>query len=158
MSILDSINRSIRNVFVGSHKGEDINLEAFEEKPLPKNIKTVYTPQPPPGFVAEEKVNTPGTNDLGVDPNEWFGNNVYPPVPKPEWDNPLDSMPLATNNSDWFTDNPDESDEIEKEKSIHQTMYEMATARYNPFSLGGSENCDSDIDCNIGGSENVTRS
>ena len=32
-------------------------------------------------------------------------------------------------------------------------MYEIATARYNPFSLGGSENCDSDITCNIGGSE-----
>ena len=32
---------------------------------------------------------------------------------------------------------------------MHQKMYEIATARYNPFSLGGSENCDSDIDCNI---------
>ena len=40
-----------------------------------------------------------------------------------------------------------------KEKTIHQKMYEIATARYNPFSLGGSENCDSDITCNLGGSE-----
>ncbi len=44
----------------------------------------------------------------------------------------------------------------EEEKTIHQKMYEIATARYNPFSLGGSENCDSDISCNIGGSENVS--
>ena len=109
-------------------------------------------------------------NDLGVDPNEWFMN-------------PLDSMPIATNKTFSWEDtapseyeppdgeempgelmetptsveNPDFSDEIEEEKTMHQKMYEIATARYNPFSLGGSENCDSDIDCNIGGSENASR-
>ena len=64
-------------------------------------------------------------NDLGVDPNEWFD-------PKP---NPLDSMPIATDNprpeeevydwydtapseyeppmqdSDWFIDKPEEKEE-----------------------------------------------
>ena len=94
-------------------------------------------------------------NDLGVDPEEWF--------------NPLDSMPIATENgsvlnryadperqeeieaileqnprpeedmAEWFKENPDESDEIEKEKSIHHKMYEIATSKYNPFSVGGSE-------------------
>ena len=109
--------------------------------------------------------------------------------PDDEWfENPLDKMPLATNGSnkyapsekmaelesnprpeeeiaDWFMENPDESDEIEEEKTMHEKMYEIATARYNPFSLGGSENCDSDIDCNIqkhspwpGGSENFQAS
>ena len=39
--------------------------------------------------------------------------------------------------------------------TIHEKMYRIATARYNPFAIGGSENCDSDISCNIGGSENV---
>ena len=35
-------------------------------------------------------------------------------------------------------------------------MYEIATSRYNPFSVGGSENCDSDVSCNkLGGSEEV---
>ena len=29
---------------------------------------------------------------------------------------------------------------------MHQKMYEMATAKYNPFAIGGSEN--------LGGSEN----
>ncbi len=101
-------------------------------------------------------------NNLGVDPNEWFTN-------------PLDSMPIATNKTfswedtapseyepphdepprpeedvcDWFTDNPDESDEIEKEKTMHQKMYEIATSKYNPFSVGGSET--------LGGSENASR-
>ena len=91
-------------------------------------------------------------NDLGVNPNEWF-------------ENPLDRMPLATNSNkyhpngeppswedtapseyeppdDWFNDKvekPDESDEIEEEKTMHQKMYEIATSKYNPFSVGGSE-------------------
>ena len=79
-------------------------------------------------------------NDMGVDPNEWFETDrkYDPPVGEylPEVD-------------DWFTDKP----EKKEEKTIHQKMYEMATSRYNPFSLGGSENCDSDISC-VGGSEN----
>ena len=81
-------------------------------------------------------------NDLGVDPDEWFVN-------------PLDSMPIAKNppdwedtapseyeppyeESDWFIEKPDESDEIEEEKTMHQKMYEMATEKHKPW-LGGSE-------------------
>ena len=104
-------------------------------------------------------------NDLGVDPDEWFDDgpsvgeylpeNPEPPswedtAPceyEPPYENPLDSMPIA---KDWFKDEPEE-----KEETMHEKMYKIATARYNPFSLGGSENCDSDISCNIGGSENV---
>ena len=120
-------------------------------------------------------------NDLGVDPEEWFEKDKYT-APKPAWKNPLDSMPIANGNryapperlaeleeevnprpeenmADWFkVEKPDESDEIEEEKTVHQKMYEIATSRYNPFSVGGSENCDSDITCNIGGSENIQKS
>lgn len=96
-------------------------------------------------------------NNLGIDPNEWF-------------DNPLDKMPIAKNPPDWEDTAPSEyeppraeeevadwfADEPEKkEDTMHEKMYRIATARYNPFSLGGSENCDSDISCNIGGSENI---
>ena len=112
-------------------------------------------------------------NDLGVDPSEWFDDKPH---------NPLDDMPIANGTNryapaekmveleseinprpeedvaEWFTENPDESDDIEKEKTMHEKMYEIATARYNPFSLGGSENCDSDISCNFGGgSEQVIK-
>ena len=84
-------------------------------------------------------------NDLGVDPNEWFTN-------------PLDSMPIATNKTfswedtapseyepphdetGWFVEKPDESDEIEKEKTMHQKMYEIATKNGTTITLGGSEN------------------
>ena len=95
-----------------------------------------------------------------------------------DWfENPLDSMPIAkdypTNRyappekmlelesinprpeeevADWFTDQPDESDEIEKEKTVHHKMYEIATSKYNPFAVGGSESIRS-----IGGSENASK-
>ena len=80
-------------------------------------------------------------------------NRYAPPERRAELEsNPRPEEEIA----DWFMEKPDESDEIEKEKSIHHKLYEIATSKYNPFSLGGSENCDSDIDCNIGGSENAS--
>ena len=83
-------------------------------------------------------------------------DNRYAPPEKRAY---LDSNPRPEEEvADWFAENPDESDEIEKEKTMHHKMYKIATARYNPFSIGGSENCDSDISCNIGGSENIQNS
>tara|TARA_B100000131_G_scaffold153840_1_gene149233 strand:+ start:945 stop:1301 length:357 start_codon:yes stop_codon:yes gene_type:complete len=108
----------------------------------------------------------------------------YDPDGDADWfpPNPLDSMPIATDNGgfDWedtapseyeppteaempaelmevptSVKNPKPQKPEKKEESIHEKMYEIATARYNPFSLGGSENCDSDVTCNIGGSENL---
>ena len=94
-------------------------------------------------------------NDLGVDPYEWF-------------DNPLDRMPIATDEpieydnkyappdrlaelelevksmqnprpeeeiaDDWFVETP----EI-KEETPHHIAYDIATSKYNPFAVGGSE-------------------
>tara|TARA_B100000902_G_C27199761_1_gene858432 strand:+ start:954 stop:1157 length:204 start_codon:yes stop_codon:yes gene_type:complete len=51
--------------------------------------------------------------------DEWFDD-----VPHPH-----DAMPIAK-------DNPIEED---KEETIHEKMYQIATAKYNPFSIGGSE-------------------
>ena len=117
-------------------------------------------------------------NDLGIDPNEWF-------------DNPLDRMPIATDNyiendgstgplipppnryappdklaeleleiksmenprpeeeiaNDWFEETP----EI-KEETPHHIAYDIATSKYNPFAVGGSES----IHDFQGGSENVS--
>tara|TARA_R100000008_G_scaffold3793_2_gene2567 strand:+ start:637 stop:1002 length:366 start_codon:yes stop_codon:yes gene_type:complete len=52
--------------------------------------------------------------------------------------------------ADWFAENPDESDDIEKEKTMHEKMYQIATAKYNPFAVGGSENLG-------GGSEQIQK-
>ena len=124
MSILDSINRSIKNIFVGSHKGEDIKDEWFEE---------------------------PRKNPLDDMPIA-NGSNRYAPAAKLA---ELESVPRPEEEiADWFNDKvekPDESDEIEEEKTLHQKMYEIATAKYNPFSVSGSDNFQ-------GGSENLTES
>ena len=46
--------------------------------------------------------------------------------------NPLDSMPIAT-------DNPRPEEEIADDITMHERMYKIATAKYNPFAVGGSE-------------------
>ena len=57
--------------------------------------------------------------------DEWFD---------PEYKyNPLDSMPIATNN-------PRPEEEIADDIAMHERMYKIATAKYNPFAVGGSEN------------------
>ena len=57
--------------------------------------------------------------------DEWFD---------PEYKyNPLDSMPIAT-------DNPRPEEEIADDITMHERMYKIATAKYNPFAVGGSEN------------------
>jgi len=91
-------------------------------------------------------------NDLGVDPYEWF-------------DNPLDRMPIATDTplstnryappekmieleenprpeeevADWFDTAPCSMEPQDEEETIHEKMYKIATDKYNPFSIGGSE-------------------
>ncbi len=109
-------------------------------------------------------------NNLGVDPDEWFEKKDKHTAPEPAWKNPLDSMPIANGSNryappekmaeleaesnprpeeeiaDWFMENPDESDKIEEEKTMHEKMYEIATARNNPFHVGGSENAQSEVD------------
>ena len=133
MSVFDSIGRSIRNIFVGSHKGDDITDEWFP---------------------------TPHPHDSMPIAN---GSNRYaPPEKLAELELEVKAMKEAERNprpeeeaAEWFSEKveePDESDEIEEEKSIHQEMYEIATAKYNPFAVGGSENIH-DFD-SLGGSEN----
>ena len=104
-----------------------------------------------------------------LDPNEWFesskkeppswedtapseyeppvDNRWAPPERKAELDVEVNPRP-EEDIAQWFIEKPDESDDIEKEKTIHEKMYEIATDKYNPFSVGGSET--------LGGSENRT--
>ena len=103
-----------------------------------------------------------------LDPNEWFeteekeppswedtapseyeppDNKYAPPERRAELEAEMAEQPPRPEEevAEWFVEKPDESDDIEKEKTIHEKMYEIATSKYNPFSVGGSEN--------IGGSE-----
>ena len=98
-------------------------------------------------------------NNLGVAPDEWFRESIPMNEDPPYSDNFKSGLPDGGPNfswedtapseyeppmeeDDWFTSKPKE-----EEKTIHQKMYEIATAKYNPFAVGGSEN--------LGGSENV---
>ena len=92
------------------------------------------------------------TSDKSVDWEDTAPSEYEPPTDNryapPERRAELESNPRPEEEiADWFTEKHDESDEIEKEKTLHQKMYEIATAKYNPFAVGGSEN--------LGGSENV---
>ena len=127
MNFLNSLSNNIKNVFVGSHKGDDISDKWF---------------------------NTPHPHDSMPIAN---GTNRYAP---PEKLAELESMSKEVNPrpeedmAEWFKENPDESDEIEEEKkTIHEKLYKMATAKYNPFAIGGSES----IHDFEGGSENVQK-
>ena len=64
----------------------------------------------------------------------WFDPNYkYEP-------HPYDNWPMATEDLAPSSFEPqDESEEIENEKTLHQKMYEIATSKYNPFAVGGSE-------------------
>ena len=109
MNIFNSLKRNFKNIFVGSHRGDDFKLEPLAEK-YKKN-----------------------------DPNDWF-------------DNPLDRMPIATedvNYSSRHESTPDFEKEAEEIVTMHEKMYRIATAKYNPFAVGGSET--------LGGSENAEK-
>ena len=69
-----------------------------------------------------------------------------PEIPYDSWfhDNPLDSMPIATDPDEEPIDtSPSEIQppgvDQEEDITIHEKMYRIATDKYNPFSIGGSE-------------------
>ena len=68
-----------------------------------------------------------------------------PEMPYDEWfhkdyKNPLDSMPIATDEGEWLPENGDEPPRPEEEiADMHEKAYKLARAKYNPFSIGGSE-------------------
>ena len=67
-----------------------------------------------------------------------------PQIPHDDWfDNPLDSMPIATDKEPIDTSpseiQPPGVDQEEEKITMHEKMYRIATAKYNPFAVGGSE-------------------
>tara|TARA_B100001250_G_scaffold66563_1_gene53085 strand:+ start:56 stop:367 length:312 start_codon:yes stop_codon:yes gene_type:complete len=95
-------------------------------------------------------------DSMPISTNRPLSTNRYaPPEKMIELEgNPRPEEEIA---NDWFdatlssVEPQDESDDIEATKTIHQKMYEIATSKYNPFSVGGSES----IHDFQGGSENV---
>ena len=132
LNIFNSLSRNVKNIFVGSHRGDDFKLE-----PLVKQSD-------------EEWFNTPHPHDSMPIAN---GSNRYAPPEKLAELEAMEKNPRPEEEiAEWF----DSGDKIENEKkTIHEKMYEIATNKYNPFSIGGSENIH-DFD-SAGGSENVQK-
>ena len=61
--------------------------------------------------------------------DEWFDEKI----------NPLDLMPKKNAYSSRHESTPEHEKDAEKIVSIHEKMYRMARAKYNPFAVGGSE-------------------
>ena len=68
-----------------------------------------------------------------------------PEIPYDSWfhdkPHPHDIMPIATDEP--IDTSPSEIQppgvDQEEDKTIHEKMYKIATAKYNPFAIGGSE-------------------
>ncbi len=115
MKFLKSLGRNIKNIFVGSHRGEDFILENLE-KTDKQSEKAEENPRP------EEEIA-----------DDWFPSvgEYLPENGSPSWEDTA----------------PSEYEPPDEDITMHEKMYRIATARYNPFGLGGSENCDSDVSC-----------
>ncbi len=126
--------KSIRNIFLGNSKEDDAKYDPPEGE---------YLPELDDGFV----------NPLDSMPIA-NGSNRYAP---PEKIAELESMSQQSEDKEWFNDDivdtspseiqPPGVDEEPPHITIHEKMYRIATAKYNPFSVGGSET--------LGGSENI---
>ena len=66
-----------------------------------------------------------------------------PEIHYDEWfhkPHPHDSMPIATDVGEWLPENGDEPPRPDEEiADMHEKAYKLARAKYNPFSIGGSE-------------------
>ena len=90
-------------------------------------------------FVSEKKDAPPPFDWEDTAPSEYeppVDNRWAPPEKIAELEsNPRPEEEIA----DWFAENPDESDEIEKEKTMHEKMYKIATKNGTTLTMGGSE-------------------
>tara|TARA_B100000902_G_scaffold112283_1_gene113490 strand:+ start:694 stop:996 length:303 start_codon:yes stop_codon:yes gene_type:complete len=94
-------------------------------------------------------------NDMGVDPDEWFDKpdpnritDEYAPCDV-EHDVPAELRETPTSMDTYasrFATTPDHEKTAEEVVTMHEKMYRIATAKYNPFAIGGTENL-------LGGSE-----
>ena len=66
-----------------------------------------------------------------------------PEIHYDEWfhkPHPHDTMPIATDVGEWLPENGEEPPRPEEEiADMHEKAYKLARAKYNPFSIGGSE-------------------
>ena len=78
--------------------------------------------------------------------DEWFDPDYkYEPHPYDNWPMATDKTPVERLHDDMRKEYENPRPE-EEAADLHEKMYEIATARNNPFHVGGSENAQSEID------------
>ena len=102
-------------------------------------------------------------NELANPMPSYLNDNKYaPPERRAELDAEMQAISIVEEENprpeedaaSWFTDPEDGLDyEGPVEETVHEKMYKIATSKYNPFAVGGSENIH-DFDERAGGSEN----
>ena len=74
--------------------------------------------------------------------DEWFEDKPHPHDSMPiatDYDNPRPEEEIADAYQSRHEYTPDFEKEAEEVVTMHEKMYRMARAKYNPFSIGGSE-------------------
>jgi len=125
--MLENLTRSIKNIFVGSHKGEDISAKwshPHDSMPIANGTNKYATPEK----MTELEQNPRPEEDIAED---WFESDTY---------------------ASRHESTPEFEKTAEEVVTMHEKMYRIATSKYNPFSIGGSES----IKDFQGGSENIT--
>tara|TARA_R100001594_G_scaffold25836_1_gene50342 strand:- start:809 stop:1219 length:411 start_codon:yes stop_codon:yes gene_type:complete len=120
MSILDSIGRNIRNIFVGSHKGDDISNEwshPHDSMPIANGTNRYASP---------EKMTE-------------IESNPRPEEEIADWFDESDAIEYGKSYASRHKSTPDFEKTAEEVVTMHEKMYRIATAKYNPFAIGGSE-------------------
>jgi len=74
--------------------------------------------------------------------DEWFEDKPHPHDTMPiarDYDNPRPEEEIADAYASRHESSPDFEKGAEEVVTMHEKMYRMARAKYNPFAIGGSE-------------------
>ena len=74
--------------------------------------------------------------------DEWFEDKPHPHDSMPiarDYDNPRPEEEIADAYQSRHKSTPDHEKGAEEVVTMHEKMYRMARAKYNPFAIGGSE-------------------
>ena len=80
------------------------------------------------------------SNEMTKD--DWFDDTPHPHDSMPtakDYANPRPEEEIANNYASRHESSPDFEKSAEETATMHEKMYRIATAKYNPFAVGGSE-------------------
>ena len=63
----------------------------------------------------------------------------FVPLENPDESDQIEAEKSAIPYDHWFDDNPRAEEEVADNMTLHEKMYKIATDKNNPFSIGGSE-------------------